>query len=571
MSDKVVHEDWPVHAPAVPTCDESLIEDVKTSLVVPPEWKPALQFLSNPQKYPIVPTLPNKLFPRSEIPHRFILTLLASQIIEQIPRPEQSNFGYCFLVEELTKKRYRLVCDTIAVNAAVDTPTPSFTPIAAVRNNIAAHPDKTRFASVYDMKAFFFQFQLHPSVRDNFVFKVGAFYFRFKRLPMGTTFAPTIAQAVLLFLVRSANEEHLLFDAYIDNVLILAPDIASLHRFHTRFMALCEKYGCTVGEISLATRFPSHRGLAFDLENRLFSLTSSFLQKLAAKAHTPRRSHWLTLSADCKQMMGSIIYALTATSQPLADVFPLMRVLARHARHEPVSSIPPTVSALAHSVISNILLNTPRELHVANTSIFTMITDASTSAARGAVILCCPAGNILDLSFRLPSDDINVMEAMAISFGISHFAHRIRQRVVHLVSDNTAVLYALQATQARSWHLNSVIARVLHTIQHLRTSLRLFYVESAANPADGPSRGAGCSRQDLATARDIHLGLQLPQRVVAGVRPIAGLSTRPLLIPATSRKRSSNHVTLHIASDVIDSASDRLLERDHKPCIEPVS
>lgn len=224
MSEKDVHADWPVHAPAVDCCDRSLIEDVKTSLFVPPEWKPALQFLSNPQKYPLVPTLPNKLFPRSAIPHRFILTLLASQIIEQIPRPEQSNFGYCFLVEELTKRRYRLVCDTIAVNATVDTPTPSFTPISEVRNNVAIHADKSRYASVYDMKAFFFQFELDSSVRDNFVFKVGAFFFRFKRLPMGTTFAPTIAQAVLLFLVRTANEDFLIFDAYIDNVLpLIAP------------------------------------------------------------------------------------------------------------------------------------------------------------------------------------------------------------------------------------------------------------------------------------------------------------------------------------------------------------
>jgi hypothetical protein len=557
MSEVATHEDWQVHAPCVQTIDPCLISHVSQSMLVPEVWKPALKFLSDPAKYPLTQTLPNKLFPRSAIPHRFILTLLASSIIEHIDRPEHSNFGYCFLVEEINKRRYRLVCDTIAVNATVETPTPNFVPVAEVRNMCARYPERSRYAAVYDMKAFFFQFPLAPDVRNNFVFRVGDFYFRFTRLPMGTTFAPTIAQTVLLFLVRSANEEGLMYDAYIDNLLILSPDVGSLERFHKRFTELCARYGCTIGDYSGVTTAPVHRGIHFDLDRRLFRLSDPFLNKLSSRLAEFSRRHWLSSAQSCMKIMGSVIYALSAQSRPLADVFPLIRILGKYARRESHIPIPQSSRDIADQTVSSILANSWRSLEFARPPPFTMITDASTSAALGSCVLCTPSGNILSTAFAVPEADINVMEANAVLAGISHFAHRIKHHIVHLVSDNTAVLFALRGTQARAWQLNSVIARIIHTVQHLRCALQLFYVESAHNPADGLSRGLSFSRQPATTALVIHAGLLTPQQVVAGVHPIAESRARLLFFPkATSNKQSTINVQdTHITdpSLVVDS------------------
>ena len=66
-------------------------------------------------------------------------------------------------------------------------------------------------AVTIDMKSWFNQFFLHPSVACFFVFRARparrgpAQYFRFNRLPMGFSYAPAIAQRTALLILRAAG------------------------------------------------------------------------------------------------------------------------------------------------------------------------------------------------------------------------------------------------------------------------------------------------------------------------------------------------------------------------------
>jgi len=100
------------------------------------------------------------------------------------------------------------------------------------------------------------------------------------------------------------------------------------------------------------------------------------------------------------------------------------------------------------------------------------------------------------------------------------------------VGDNTPVLFALQATYAKSERLNFLVSLIMEEVRALGIVLEVFYVPSAQNPADGLSRGSVFTSGDSAQTRLV--AEQLLRRVVAVVAPIAGERAKPIFMPLES-------------------------------------
>jgi hypothetical protein len=390
------------------------------------------------------------------------------------------------------------------------------------------------------MRAFFYQFELHDAVRNNFTVRINGKLYRFCRLPMGANFAPTIAQVALLFLLDSANVDLLLSDAYVDNILVVADDENALLAFMVRFENLCAHFGVTLGKTDRPTSTPTHRGITFDLAHQRFRLSNSFISKFEVNLEQPSNTHWLCSSKRTEKLMGSIIYACTALSWPLSSLFSLIRVLSAYAlRTNP--HISPKTKTTADRITSLIVKNKWQTLSFANDVQFTLFTDASTSENMVAAVLVTPQGRLfIHTETTDPLTHINVMEAQAIYTGVSHFAQRIKHARLCIVSDNTAVLYALAATHSRSFHLNTVVERILRLIRSLGIAFSLFYVDTSRNPADGLSRATVFTQLDRATALTIDSALRVPQQVVEAVSPIAGTDARPIFLTTTEKDKHTN-------------------------------
>jgi len=127
-----------------------------------------------------------------------------------------------------------------------------------------------------------------------------------------------------------------------------------------------------------------------------------------------------------------------------------------------------------------------------------LITDASKAtpfAAWGAVLLDGERVSVTAGQFPLNTPDhISVLEMRAVDEAITHFATRLcRQHTsltsLTILSDNTAVCYALNNMFSPHPTMHSVLVAIYNQLHSLARSPRVLFIPSAWNPADDPSRG----------------------------------------------------------------------------------
>jgi hypothetical protein len=456
-------------------------------------------------------------------------------IIEKIatPRGEVQHFGYIFLHEETLKTRYRIVHDALSVNCLLNPTTPSFQPIEQVRNAVAKL--KVSHLLTIDLKAYFYQFALHESVRRFFTIRTLEAWYQLCRLPMGVNFAPTIAQLVLMHLCNRANIGRLYYDAYIDNLLVAGSE-SQLRHFLARFQSLCDDFGVTIGASCISAHSVTHRGITFHPSENTFHIARDFVTKFQLKLH--RHQDWLTHRHSFQRVMGSIVYFYCANSIPLAQLYPLLRRLAEAARTSRLSVPSQAVTSAAREAVSLVTQLAPRALVMTSGNAVTIITDASTSKWRVGMILVAENGNVKHASVTAPShlNDINEMEAWALLAALHHFKESIQGRSIHVVGDNTAALFSIHATFAKSYFLNGIVRDILQVALRFGVALSCFYVPSRHNPADQISRGATFSPKDATDSRAI--ARDATRGVVAVVAPIAGERAKEYFQP----QRTNNTV-----------------------------
>lgn len=79
-------------------------------------------------------------------------------------------------------------------------------------------------------------------------------------------------------------------------------------------------------------------------------------------------------------------------------------------------------------------------------------------------------------------------ELFAIWQGLLAFAPLVRDAHVELQCDNLPAVHMLRKLNTRSWPCRAQVLRILRTCTELRVFLAVFWVKSADNLADAPSR-----------------------------------------------------------------------------------
>ena len=115
-------------------------------------------------------------------------------------------------------------------------------------------------------------------------------------------------------------------------------------------------------------------------------------------------------------------------------------------------------------------------------------TDASVSGS-GATILSPIRREVFEYwSGEEPTWDIATKEAMAINKMLWFCRDQVCNARVDALVDNQAVIHVCNNQGGRSAPLNNALKVLFATTSELNVLLRLSYVRSAENPADGSSR-----------------------------------------------------------------------------------
>ena len=455
--------------------------------------KHAVKYLSDASLYPELSLTPDwPLCKFTEVEIEFLHTVgLLSNSLTQSPR---GHFSTLFAVDEQIKHRRRIVQDSLSANVLCDEPGEiDFTPIPRLRRCVF----KGQYGCTFDVRAMYYHFGLSKEVAEK-AFRVLTQdgYKTFNRLPMGFKWAAKIAQVAITFLTLGIQGVHI--ELYIDNIMFIG-SLEATREARRIFLERCVHYNFTLGEDSGITSCVTHRGLQFDLIGKRVRLSTVFVEKFQTRIAVENGT-W----ADRRALMGSMVYATTSLDIPLGKIYHLLKWLARHTLTKPSDRAPlwaqciPQWRYVCNAIRHNQWISPPPATEEA-----VIISDAATETRLGAVLVLLPSGRFMQHAFEIKRyASINDMEAQALYVGLRKFASVLRERHILYWGDNTAVLSTLRSSYSRSFALNIGIGRIIKTISELRSIISPFYVPSAFNPADAPTRFATFSADHILFMRD---------------------------------------------------------------------
>ena len=131
-------------------------------------------------------------------------------------------------------------------------------------------------------------------------------------------------------------------------------------------------------------------------------------------------------------------------------------------------------------------------------------------------MILTPRGRIITriYDFRNGGHHINEMETRALYEAL--WEPICQHRCITYIGDNTAMLHSLKGEHSKGFQLNLHVGRCIAKLYNIGSTLRLFYVPSKMNPADGLTRFRGFTRHDEILTRRIHNWTQRIESVVGG-------------------------------------------------------
>ena len=407
------------------------------------------------------------VWPQSQIPIECLQQALNCGLVEEA-EPSNCGASQLFLVREESKRRYRLVADTLETNSNQDiSPSVKFTPIGRLHDVMRS----CSFACEMDMRCFFHQFELSKDVRKFFSFKFGDKTFHYCRLPMGYKLAVDISQQFLVNMVETSKLLSLsgirLVDVYVDNILI-AGDEQPVRLASQSLLQLLETFNVTVGSVEMDSTI-THRGITWNLTNKVATLSQKFMSKLVLPDGT-RRSLW-------EKLISRVYYACLSLHYPRAFLWQTMQWYNKGTR-----GITKEVSGELDDVLTrlrqhSLKLELSQEIHF-------IATDAS-DTGYGYVELKTnntPVGGQWDTTDKnLP---IAYRELLAAQRGIKIYSNAH----VVLFIDNTTIYFSIKNGYSHSRQLNDILRGFFTIIQHNNLTCQPQWIPSEQNPADAPSR-----------------------------------------------------------------------------------
>ncbi|QRV92132.1 hypothetical protein RhiJN_20150 [Ceratobasidium sp. AG-Ba] len=235
-------------------------------------------------------------------------------------------------------------------------------------------------------------------------------------------------------------------------------------------------------------------GFLWDISLRLVRLPDTKREKYLARVRAWLAKGTVTLR-DTEVLVGSLIHCTLVIPEGRPHLSGAIRFMSAfpHTRTLRFMGRPPSAAARSDIEWWSHILSTPHNgmaVHppppLAPISIFT---DASTSGL-GMVVDKEYTALKLVANWKSIGRDIGWAEAIAVELVIHWLVNKgLKDASLVINCDNQGVVFAWQAGRSRNPHQNASIAAAMILAATHNLHIRLVYVRSKENPADGPSRG----------------------------------------------------------------------------------
>ena len=471
--------EWTIHTPLVPCLHYQSLSNSNQL------WP--LHYLSSPKAYQSVDAnIQLQHWPQSKLTTTEIQAAITNGIVEPVPHDPKQQPSLVFLTPEPNKLRYRLVVDTLAVNNGLKVESKvRFQSLQSLRRKLS----NCYWGSTFDFRAFYFQFQLSPDVRNHFTFEVELNRYRFCRLPMGFKLSADIAQFITMSIVHHVTlQTGVVADGYIDNILIAHRDRYVVEHATSLIHKICAQLHVTIGEQHLIQQTLDHRGIAYDLRTQSFKIRDKLTQKLVIP-QSP------TIWATWRKLICRIIYGTTIFDNhpevARSQTPDMMSWYSFHQNTTPTKNVMPNLATILQmtSIITKLTtLNLPLSPKTQTRSL-TIFTDASPTEM-GAVITTYGAHTIQTFHKHITEVEqkhhITEIETQAVAWITNKLQQTNTRITLHI--DNSPAMYAIRRGYSSNPIMNEAIEKLRLWCLKSNNSLHPYYIPTWANPADAFSR-----------------------------------------------------------------------------------
>jgi hypothetical protein len=521
VSDRVDTSNYTLHIKETTRVDWAAVQAMAKDTPLQPETLLAETWCTTDKFYgPRIPVEPRKVPTTSCTPAQ-LAALLAADKIRPLRGPINGSVNM-FTTPQHHKKRLRVIAEPI-INATCDREH-IYKVRYPSRLERRARARGAKFEAELDFAAYFDQFDLSDDVLNWFVVRArqpvnGETLFTLTRLPMGVTFAPSVAQAVTSALVYPLlHLEGIVVDTCIDNIRVVATDPQQfiramrmlLQRIQAARITVNDAETWSVSDAELLQRCAVTDAprvfLGEQYINDTISNTPTALAKL--RAALDRFNEGSTLAPYTKRnfasFIGLMLWLTHTVNIDLARYHTLLRaygrIIAETAGWDDVCAVTSNavreqLTSMANEILQNPILPLPiieppsRSIDDYDAAIEV---DASGSAW-GAIVRMNTSGEVFTLQQRWSVSMLH--SARAEPTAALRAVHWTRQQLggtasIALVTDHNAM-----ASGQRRW--NSGFGGFSSTGFHLNEFYRelyangggeVFYVEGEHNRADGLSR-----------------------------------------------------------------------------------
>jgi hypothetical protein len=444
-----------------------------------------------------------------DLPDNVVDRYFEAGVFEAVPQAELDDHRksalemHLFLSPMPAKRVLRLITHTIAINDYAEAPAGQSLFLSSwnrIQDGVVG------YGWTADAMWYYGQFELPVASRKFFAFKTYRGYARLATVSTGQRHTVALAQLTSKFLQRRTSDlmgsqiasTWPRLDTYIDNFRRRESDVSLANKSAEMFMQVAAQYNVTINEslseIKSSIGKPyEYIGVAYtgDPEVPRVSLTKKTRMKLEQVLQDLSVvDRWSFSLAE--SIFGLLLFASSVVRLQLAPYYYIFKYFRRrHQQQWPPSreaNVWPSIHSLLKEWVEELLASSGADIRVTADVAGTLVTDASLFG-RGAIFFASD-GTVHYEGAPWPAEvlakhlAIAELEALAVLEGLRSFV-KPGQRV-HLVVDNTTVLYSAARGRSSNFWLNKII---LQMRPYALVTVR--YLASHLNPSDSLSRGLG--------------------------------------------------------------------------------
>ncbi|KAJ9451698.1 hypothetical protein DIPPA_06710 [Diplonema papillatum] len=416
------------------------------------------------------------------------VTLEGVGFVERVPRSEPLKCVLPAFAVEKGEHHSRAIVDGRPLNELMEPP-PKFS-LLRVDEVIAKMMSKSH-AVVVDLKSYFFQFPVGRSTSAFFGLRTrrpdgGVALYRWRRLTMGWSFSPVIAQDSALVITETAGDDRIVW--YDDWALVGdCPD--ALRAVRDRVLRRARKVCMTVNDeksVLEPSSTPVVLGVEFDLAAKRYRL----------KQEWARKAHLLFCSVDSTRMtlrgvwkvVGTAIWAWTVWGTPLCRVSPVLAWMGTLAHQVLTGSLGWESLVRVSDDVFPFLAGVRRRLSGNRWVVFdakqrdTLVEAWSDASMQGWAWL---VGSMAMWGpWRDVPQHIFFAELTAAKFAIAYAASRSPLSTIRIFVDNLPAVNCLRNWKSKTQLGNFILCQVRDVLEEHQCVLETVWVPTAEQLAD---------------------------------------------------------------------------------------